>query len=81
MYMYTQGMQWKFTFHNYFSSGPLSGLTFSCRNDRETMRIRHTNMTTKEYHIMIVWCLTPFSTVFQLHHGGQCTYPFFPGSL
>ena len=21
----------------------------------------------------------PFSTVFQLHHGGKCTYPCFPG--
>ena len=23
----------------------------------------------------------PFSTVFQLHCGGQCTYPLFPGVL
>ena len=30
---------------------------------------------------MIVWSLTPFSTVFQLCCGGQCTYPCFPGVL
>ena len=28
---------------------------------------------------LIVWCLTPFSTVFQLYRGSQCTYPCFPG--
>ena len=26
-------------------------------------------------------CLMPLSTVFQLHCGGQCTYPCFPGVL
>ena len=25
------------------------------------------------------WCLTPFSTLFQLYRGDQCTYPYFPG--
>ena len=30
---------------------------------------------------MIVWCLTPFSTEFQLYRGGQCTYPCSPGVL
>ena len=30
---------------------------------------------------MIVWCLMPFSTVFPLYHGGQLTYPCFPGVL
>ena len=28
---------------------------------------------------LIVWCLTPFSTVFQLYQGGQYTYPCFLG--
>ena len=27
---------------------------------------------------LIVWCLTLFSTLFQLYHGSQCTYPCFP---
>ena len=31
--------------------------------------------------ILIVWCLTLFSTVSQLYHGGQCTYPSFLGIL
>ena len=30
---------------------------------------------------LIVLCLTPFSTVFQLYQGGQCTYPCFLGVL
>ena len=30
---------------------------------------------------MIVWCLVPFSTVFQLHGSGQCTYPCLSGVL
>ena len=32
-----------------------------------------------EHTDCIVWFLMPFSTVFQLYHGGQCTYPCFPG--
>ena len=30
---------------------------------------------------LIVWCSTMFSTVFQLYHGGQYTYPCLPGVL
>ena len=30
---------------------------------------------------MIVWCLTLFSTEFQLYRRDQCTYPCFPGVL
>ena len=30
---------------------------------------------------LIVWCLTPYSAVFQLYHGRQCTYTRFPGIL
>ena len=30
---------------------------------------------------LIFWSLTPFSTVFQLHRGSQCTCPCFPGFL
>ena len=29
--------------------------------------------------VLIVWCLTSFSTVFQLSRGSHCTYPYFPG--
>ena len=29
--------------------------------------------------LLIVWCLTPFSTVFQFCRGDQCTYTCFPG--
>ena len=32
-------------------------------------------------HRLIVWCLTPLSTLFLLYHGGQCTYPCFPKVL
>ena len=28
---------------------------------------------------LILWCLTAFTTVFQLYRGGQCTYPSIPG--
>ena len=31
------------------------------------------------FYWLTVWCLTPFSTVFQLYHGSQCTYPCFSG--
>ena len=30
---------------------------------------------------LIVWCLTPFSTEFQLYHSSHCTYQCFPGVL
>ena len=30
---------------------------------------------------LIVWCLTLFSTVFQLYRSGQCTYPCFHGVI
>ena len=30
---------------------------------------------------LIVWCLTPFSTIFQLYHSAKCTYPCFPKVL
>ena len=30
---------------------------------------------------LIVLCLVLFSTVFQLHHSGQCTYQCFPGVI
>ena len=30
---------------------------------------------------LIKWCVKLFSTVFQLYHRGQCTYPCFPGFL
>ena len=30
---------------------------------------------------LIVWCFTPYLSVFQLYHGSQCTYPYFPGVL
>ena len=30
---------------------------------------------------LIVWCLSPFLTVFQLYRSGQCTNPCFPGVL
>ena len=33
------------------------------------------------HEVLIVWCLKPFSTVFKLHRGRQCTYPCFPGVL
>ena len=32
-------------------------------------------------HLLILWCLTPFSILFQLHRSGQCSYPCFPGVL
>ena len=31
--------------------------------------------------MLIEWCLSPFSTVFLLYRGGQCTYPCFRGIL
>ena len=30
------------------------------------------------YDWLTVWCLMPFSTVFQLYRGRQCTHPCFP---
>ena len=30
---------------------------------------------------LIVWCLTPISTLFQLYHSGHSTYQCFPGVL
>ena len=30
---------------------------------------------------LIVWCLMPFSTVFQIYRGNHCTYPCFPGAF
>ena len=30
---------------------------------------------------LFIWGLTPFSTLFQLYHGGQCTNPCFPRIL
>ena len=32
-------------------------------------------------NLMIVWYFTPFSTVFQLYHGSQCTWKSFLGVL
>ena len=31
--------------------------------------------------LLIVLCIMPFSTVFGLYCGGQCTFPCFPGVL
>ena len=39
------------------------------------------SMTIPRIDWLIVWCLTPFSTVFQLYRCGQCSYPCFPGVL
>ena len=37
--------------------------------------VRHsTNLYDLELIVQIVWCLTPFLTVFKLYHGGQCAY-------
>ena len=43
--------------------------------------ISHLNPFPNDKFQLVVWCLTPFSTVSQLYHGNQCTYPCFPGVL
>ena len=36
----------------------------------------HTDSSSEHsLHVSTYLCFTPFSTVFQLYHGGQCTYP------
>ena len=52
--------------------------TFPC----STERIQTACTDTLLYGIVdCMLFFTPFSTVFQLHHSGQCTYPCFPGIL
>ena len=35
----------------------------------------------EKFIVLILWCLTPFPTLFQLYRDGKCTYPCFPGAL
>ena len=34
-----------------------------------------------QHVVVVIWCLTPLSAVFQSYHGCQCTYLCFPGVL
>jgi len=42
-------------------------------NDRLDQCYRYTNL--EIYNGLIVWCLTPLSTIFQLYRGGDKLYP------
>ena len=47
-------------------------------SDTDKVNITHSYDTSL---IDCMWCLTPFLPLFQLYHGGQFTYPCYPGVL
>ena len=66
-----------------FSNRVFKRLTEYCRQVK-TYGLFRKGLIRYFYHNigwLIVWCWMPVSTVFQLYHSGQCTYPCFPGVL